>query len=701
MDVQKNYKYYAFISYSRKNSQAAAYLQRKLERFRIPVQKVDKQLLLPEQKYIKPVFRDKRDLEVSEKSFTENIKTAIKETRYLLVLCSPESASSYWVAEEIKYFLETHNNDFSLVVPVVFSGNPGSNDETECLPEILRRNEITDRNLPRMVADEGENVREGWENGLIQTISYMLKVKRESIKASIDAERVRFLKRCIFITIFALLIFIALTVWALHAEKKAGRNEIKAKEQTALARKNESIAKEQTALARKNESIAKEQTALAKQSFVFLSDIFKTADPMEFGSKDMKVLDAINKRLPEIEKLKDWRLKAFVATEVGAILDNLGNSNKSLELLQQAIALYGKNNSNSEEAASAYNNIGVAYDNRGDYKNALIYMKKGLEMRKQLLPENHSDIATSYNNIAGVYGKLGNFDEALRYYGKSMEIKHKILPENHKYIPAGYHNIATVYLKKADYTNALKYHKISLNGWEKIYSGDHIDIAFSYTLAGQIYSAMGKYDETLKCDQKSLEIRKKVLPAHHPYIARGISNIGMICHMKGEYEKALEYFQEALSVYRKTYSTDNIDIAVVYNGMGITYSSLRKFDKALKCFQKSLAVYEKHYPADHLEFSRAFINIGRAYSGQRKYQEALKYFQKALDILKKTHKGDHPDIAILYNNFGSTYLLSGKFKEAHQYIKMAYEVSYRLFGENHPNTKVFKQNLDFVKLYLK
>ena len=119
MSTQNNYKYYAFISYSRKNSPAANYLQKNLERSKIPTKKVDESLLPQDGKHIKPVFLDKRDLEVTEKDFTENIQHAIENSRYLLVLCSPESAQSEWVRKEISYFLETHDNDIHAIVPII------------------------------------------------------------------------------------------------------------------------------------------------------------------------------------------------------------------------------------------------------------------------------------------------------------------------------------------------------------------------------------------------------------------------------------------------------------------------------------------------------------------------------------------------------------------------------------------------------
>ena len=132
-----DFQYYAFISYSRKNSKAASYLHKQLEHFRVPVKYVAEENR-PNGKFLRPVFRDRRDLEAGEGSFTAHIKTAIEKSRYLIVLCSPESAASHWVNEEIKYFLATHNNDYNAIVPVILNGEPGSGGGAECLPEILR-----------------------------------------------------------------------------------------------------------------------------------------------------------------------------------------------------------------------------------------------------------------------------------------------------------------------------------------------------------------------------------------------------------------------------------------------------------------------------------------------------------------------------------------------------------------------------------
>lgn len=250
-----DFQYYAFISYSRKNSKAASYLHKQLEHFRVPLKYVAEENR-PNGKFLRPVFRDRRDLEAGEGSFTAHIKTAIEKSRYMIVLCSPESAASHWVNEEIKYFLATHNNDYNAIVPVILNGEPGSGGDMECLPEVLRLENITMRNLPSMIPDDGDDEKTGWENGVIQAMSYMLKVNREKVKATVDAEKVRQAKIYAVIGIAATIVFALLTAWAIHAERQATANE-----KRAIAGEHE--AKKQQKRAENGEKIAKENEAEA------------------------------------------------------------------------------------------------------------------------------------------------------------------------------------------------------------------------------------------------------------------------------------------------------------------------------------------------------------------------------------------------------------------------------------------------------
>jgi len=694
MSIQNDYKYYAFISYSRKNSPAANYLQKSLERSRIPTKKIHESFLPDDGKHIKPVFLDKRDLEVSEKDFSENIQYAIENSRYLLVLCSPESVQSEWVRKEISYFLKTHNNAINAIVPIILSGRPGSGGEDECLPEELRHADITSRNLPNMMAEKDETEKQGWENGLVQAMSYMLRVDRESIKATIDAEKMRIQRNYTIISLTALLISSILTAWALFAErkaknnadlaqrnevkanlnaetakknemravageKKAQENEAEAKRQAGIAQKNEAraIAGEKKAL--ENEAEAKRQADVAKKSLEFLQNVFLSSDPTKSGNKDIKVIDAINAKISEIHRIKEWQLKASVAMTVGVIFNNLGKHKEALNLLKISVSLYEKHAPGTEELAASYNIIGLLYSSQGNYAAAFENHQKALTIWKKNLPENHPYIAASYNNIGLLYSNQGNYAAALDYQQKALAIRKKTLPENHPDIAKSYHNIGLLYSNQRNYTAALNYH------------------------------------------QKALAIRKKTLPENHPDIAQNYNNIGVVYFDQKKCAAALDYYQKALAIYKKILPENHPDIARSYNNIGVVYDRHRNYTEALDYFRKALAIRKKTLPENHPDIAQSYSNIGMVYRGQRNYTEALDYLQKALAIRKKTLPENHPFIASSYNNIGITYFSTGKYKIAYDHIKKAYEMARLKRGEKHPSTKRYLKNLKIAEQKLK
>ena len=81
--------------------------------------------------------------------------------------------------------------------------------------------------------------------------------------------------------------------------------------------------------------------------------------------------------------------------------------------------------------ARSYNNIGLVYDNKGEYDKALEYYQKSLAIKlKQLGPE-HPSVAISYHNMAYVYKAKKDLAKAKEYWEKAYAIRLKKLGPNH------------------------------------------------------------------------------------------------------------------------------------------------------------------------------------------------------------------------------------------------------------------------------
>ena len=221
------YENFAFISYSRKDTRNARFLQQKLEGYRFPTDLVAPEHHPPDNKYLRPVIRDKSDLEVNRESFWEDIKSKLDRSRYLVVLCSPSAAQSEFVAKEIRHFLDNPNRREPIlhVVPVIIEGNPGAGDGTECLPSPLReyKEQILTRNLPSMLRDGDEKKSQAWERGLIQTIAFLLDVDLAKLLNRYQQQKRQKFLQILGATGVLLLVFAGLAVWAFTAEHEARR----------------------------------------------------------------------------------------------------------------------------------------------------------------------------------------------------------------------------------------------------------------------------------------------------------------------------------------------------------------------------------------------------------------------------------------------------------------------------------------------
>ncbi|MBQ1446789.1 MAG: toll/interleukin-1 receptor domain-containing protein, partial [Solobacterium sp.] len=120
--------YNAFISYrhEKRDIEVAKEVQSQLEHFRIPESLKESARI----ERIERVFRDKDELPLTS-NLSDDIETALRQSDYLIVICSEHTAESQWVQREINLFLETHSQE--CVLTVLSHGEP-----EDVIPERLK-----------------------------------------------------------------------------------------------------------------------------------------------------------------------------------------------------------------------------------------------------------------------------------------------------------------------------------------------------------------------------------------------------------------------------------------------------------------------------------------------------------------------------------------------------------------------------------
>lgn len=207
-------KYTAFISYNSKDDQWAKWLQRKLEAYNIPVaiRNEKGEVVIREEKPRKlRVFRYRTDLNTV--SLNEGLAKELDEARWLIVICSPNSAKSAWVGKEIQHFIDTGRSDH--ILPFIVNGTSYSDDENECLNPVLKTAFPEGDILGVNIHDYGDDLRiYRKRKALVKTVSMLIEVP-DAYNYLWNRYRLRFWEGVALKSVGAASIVILL-LWALH-----------------------------------------------------------------------------------------------------------------------------------------------------------------------------------------------------------------------------------------------------------------------------------------------------------------------------------------------------------------------------------------------------------------------------------------------------------------------------------------------------
>ncbi len=134
-ETEREVHYNAFISYRHceLDKAVAIELHRKIERFRLPG---NLRKNYPKERWgIRRVFRDQDELPLAS-NLSDPIEEALRNTEWLVVICTPRLPQSKWCQKEIETFKALHGQDH--ILAILAEGEPD-----ESFPEGIRFREVT------------------------------------------------------------------------------------------------------------------------------------------------------------------------------------------------------------------------------------------------------------------------------------------------------------------------------------------------------------------------------------------------------------------------------------------------------------------------------------------------------------------------------------------------------------------------------
>jgi protein O-mannosyl-transferase len=203
-----------------------------------------------------------------------------------------------------------------------------------------------------------------------------------------------------------------------------------------------------------------------------------------------------------------------------------------------------------ERVPLAYNNRGLAYGNKGLFKEAIEDLDRAIIL--------NPSYPLAYNNRGMVWGTIGQYDSALRDFTMAINL-------DPVYYQA-YNNRAFTFEKMGQIEKALEDYNtaVTLN--------PSFQEAFYHL--GILYGKMGLHNEAIQAFNKSIAL--------NPNNAEAYSNRGVMYSLNGQPEQALDDYSKAIAL--------NQSFATAYVNRGNLYLKSGRKDMAFADFQRACAL---------------------------------------------------------------------------------------------------------------
>lgn len=207
-------RYTAYLSYSHQDKSWADWLHRALEGYRVPP-RLEARGKPIQTRSLAPIFRDRDDLS-SAADLQETLHSALEQSAHLVVLCSPASAESRWVNEEIRSFRALGRGD--QIHCVIVDGDAGAPlGEGGCFPPALFEDE-TGRQREPLAADP-RDFADGKRLALLKVASGLLGVRLDALRRR-DLTRRRRVQAMAAFGVLAAVVLVGFTISARLAERQ-------------------------------------------------------------------------------------------------------------------------------------------------------------------------------------------------------------------------------------------------------------------------------------------------------------------------------------------------------------------------------------------------------------------------------------------------------------------------------------------------
>jgi serine/threonine protein kinase/tetratricopeptide (TPR) repeat protein len=342
------------------------------------------------------------------------------------------------------------------------------------------------------------------------------------------------------------------------------------------------------------------ESALAKREALYGPDSTETAKGLlalgslraaeaRYGDAERLIRQALDRDKRHLPANDPAVAKAMLA--LGGVLEDRGNYDQSIAILEQTVRLYSTHGSEPADLADSLYELANAYFYAGSYQRSEEINERVLTMYKQIYGERHPRVADVLINLGAIRLDLGHYPEAEQYDRQALDI---------------------------------------VQAW---YGKDNPETATDLTILARSLVYQKRFAEASDLLQQSLAIKERTFGKVHPSVASTLNELGSVALQEGKYDAAEQYFERMADIYRTEYGEQHYLFATALSNLASAYTAQQQWTRAEKLYRHAIPIYTQSQSPTHINTGIARIKLGRTLLRQQRYAEAEAESHAGYDIL--------------------------------------------------------------------
>jgi tetratricopeptide (TPR) repeat protein/tRNA A-37 threonylcarbamoyl transferase component Bud32 len=364
------------------------------------------------------------------------------------------------------------------------------------------------------------------------------------------------------------------------------------------------------------------------------------ARALEAGGRTKLALEEAT-AIREAARTLAWQpLVAEALAEEGRIADRTGASAEAVATLREAFALAHANGSD-EVAAAVATSLTYALASLGKPDDALQWSDLARAAAERI-GETEGPMGASLEITTGfAYQQRGDFDQALSCYQRALELREALFGPRHPGVALAYQHIGLTQYSRERREEARAAFQRVLDIDVELFGEEHATVAHARDALGVLLTEQGEYDEALAMLEQARAVRARVFGEQSVWVAQSLHNLGNVWLGRGRPRVALDHYERSTALLGKLRGPDHPDRVLGLCNVGLSYSRLDEPQAAIASFREALRVQEAAYGADHPETARVLVYLGGELLRADAAAEAMPILERAEAIALAAFGPDH------------------------------------------------------------